>query len=198
MNLFQSRTGFSWQTRNDRLGLVVVSALTIIAMGAGLLIKEQSTNDTWLFESRSAGVVARYPAGWIVDEGSGAVARISDPRSRPFKTQYSISSFPFSGQTSIRNILDGITLQRSSDLAGYRVLEVFDAFVLGRNITRMRFAFVVADPNPFIQQIPVVVLGEDTVIVDGNRALVITYENFEQRFDADRASYDRFYASIRY
>jgi hypothetical protein len=133
-----------------------------------------------------------------VDEGGNYVARIRDPKARPFKTQFVISSIPASGQTSVRNVLDSLTLQRSIDLSAYRVLSVEQATVDGVSQTRMTFAFVDADPNPFIQRLPVVVLGTDIVILDGNRALVITYMSDQESYDDNLPAFQRFLASLRY
>ncbi len=190
--------GSSILTRNDRFSVLLVVTVAIAGLALGLTIREQTITQTWTYESRTEGISARYPAGWLLDERSGTVVRILDPKARPYKTQYTITVIPLSGQASIRNVLDGLTLQRSSDLAAYRVLGVTQVTARGTRLTQMTFAFVDADPNPFVQRLPVVVLGEDTVIVDGNRAIVVTFMAGQATFEAERPAYDRFFASIRY
>ena len=105
---------------------------------------------------------------------------------------------PAGGQTSIRNVLDGLTLQRSSDLAAFRVLSVEDVSIGATTLTRLNFAFVDADPNPFIQRLPVVVKGMDILIRDGDRIIVVTFMAEESTFDQNQIDFDRFLQSLRY
>jgi hypothetical protein len=185
-------------TKNDRFAAVLVIALAIGGVLLGLLIRQRDQGRTWLYVNQQAGIQASYPAGWLVDESGSYLVRIRDPRARPFKTQYQITIIPVGSQSTIRNILDSLTLQRSIDLSAYRVLSVDEVSRGGTNLTRMSFAFVDADPNPFIQRLPVVVLGTDTVILDGNRAIVVTYMAEQSSFQTNQPAFDRFLASLQY
>ncbi len=185
-------------TKNDQFAAVLVIALAVGSVLLGLLIRQRDQGRTWLYVNQQAGIQASYPAGWLVDERGSYLVRIRDPRARPFKTQYLITIIPVGSQSTIRNILDNLTLQRSIDLSAYRVLSVDEVARGGTNLTRMSFAFVDADPNPFIQRLPVVVLGTDTVILDGNRAIVVTYMAEQSSFEANQAAFDRFLASLQY
>jgi len=95
-------------------------------------------------------------------------------------------------------VLDGLTIQRSTDLAAYRVLSVQDITVGEMTFTRMNFSFVDADPNPFIQRLPTVVLGTDIFIRDGDRVVVVTYMADEDTFDEGYDSFERFLNTLRY
>lgn len=188
----------SEQTRNDRFSSLLVIIVTLILLGLGLVNSQRITNNLWAYNSRVAGIEATYPAGWLIDESGEYVVRMRNPRARPFKTQYQIRIVPAGGQTSIRNVLDGLTLQRSSDLAAFRVLSVEDVSVGATTLTRLTFAFVDADPNPFIQRLPVVVKGMDILIRDGERVIVVTFMAEEDTFDQDQPDFDRFLQSLRY
>jgi hypothetical protein len=185
-------------TQNDRFSAILVALITVAALGLGLIIKQRSSTDTWYYESREAGISASYPAGWLVDERGSYVVRMRDPKSRPFKTQYYITIVPMGGQTSIRNVLDSLTLQRSTELPAYRVLSIQQVNTSGVAVTRMDFAFVDADPNPFIQRLPVAVLGTDTLILDNDRAIIVTFMSDKADFDKNHPTFDRFLASLRY
>lgn len=185
-------------TRNDRFAEVLVAILAVAALILGLSLRQQNMSQTWRYENREVGIEALYPAGWLVDEGGDYVVRIRDPYARPFKTQYQIRIVPAGGQTSIRNVLDSLTLQRSTDLAAYRVFSVDEVPVGGAMLTQMNFAFVDADPNPFIQRLPVVVRGMDVVIRDGDRAIVVTYMAADDAFEENRVAFEHFLASLRY
>ena len=96
------------------------------------------------------------------------------------------------------NVLDGLSLQRSSDLPAYRVLSIENTSVGGTQFTRLNFAFVDSDANPFVQRIPVVVRGMDILIRDGDRVIVATYMAEEAVFDENLPSFQRFLNSLRY
>lgn len=185
-------------TQNDRFSAILVVLITATALTFGIIIKQSSSTDTWSYESRETGIAADYPAGWLADESGSYAVRVRDPKARPFKTQYQITVVPMGGQTSIRNILDGLTLQRSIDLSAYRVLSIEEVNTGGITLTRMNFAFVDADPNPFIQYLPIAVLGTDILILDGNRAIIVTYMSDKESFETNRPSFESFLSSLRY
>ncbi len=185
-------------TRSDRFSELAVVLLVAFSLAVGLLLRQQTSSQLWTYQSTEAGLEVEYPAGWLVDESGSYLARIRDPKARPFKTQYQIAIIPAGGQTSIRNVLDGLTLQRSINLSAYRVLSVQNTLLGGQTVTQMDFAFVDADPNPFIQRLPVVVLGQDIVIRDGDRAIVLSYMADETTFNNGRPGFQRFLASLRY
>ncbi|HEC21402.1 MAG TPA: hypothetical protein ENI95_00635 [Chloroflexi bacterium] len=190
--------GLSDLTRNDRFSAVLVILITLTALALGLIVRQQNLNQVWLYTNREAGIEALYPAAWLVDEKGDYVVRIFDPKARPFKTQFMVTIMPASGTTSVRNILDSLTLQRSVDLPAYRVLNVEERNIGGLALTQMDFAFVDADPNPFIQRLPVVVLGTDLVILDGDRAIIVTYMAEEDSYQANFPAFQRFFASLQY
>lgn len=185
-------------TRNDRFSVILVLMLTTLAIGFGLILQQQTSSRTIRYESRTAGISAQYPSGWLLDERGNYVARVRDPRARPFKTQFTIATVPSGGQTTTRNILDSITIQRSADLAAYRVLSIEEFTRGSTHYTELHFAYVDADPNPFIQRLPVVILGLDIVIPNGSRSIVVTYMAAQDSFDTQRTVFDNFFASIRY
>lgn len=185
-------------TRNDRVSALLVVLLTLLAVGVGIALRQRASGQEWTYVSRAAGIEATYPAGWLVDEGGDYIVRMRDPKGRPFKTQYRITTVPAGGQTSIRNVLDGLTIQRSTDLAAYRVVSVQEQAIGGQEFTIMNFTFVDADPNPFVQRLPTVVLGMDVVIRDADRAIVVTYMADEASFDTHHDEFERLLAALRY
>lgn len=193
--LEEVQTGF---TRNDRISSVLVLVVTGVAIVLGLVILQRAAAQEWTYSSRAVGIEAAYPSGWLVDEGGDYTVRVRDPKARPFKTQYQIDIVPAGGQTSIRNVLDGLTIQRSTDLAAYRVLNVQDVTIGGTTYTQMSFSFVDADPNPFIQRLPTVVLGNDIVIRDGDRVIIVTYMAAEDAYDENFSNFERFFNSLQY
>jgi len=186
-------------TRNDRFNSVLVPIVFVIAIAMGLLIKQNTSSSVWPYVSQQAGIEATYPAGWLFDETSNDyVVRLSDPAARPFKTQFIIRVVPASQFTSVRNVLDELTIQRSVELSAYRVLNVENVAVNGVQATQMNFVFVNADPDPFSQRVPAVVLGTDIVIIDEGRAITITFMSSEETFQDNLSDFQRFLGSLRY
>jgi len=185
-------------TRNDRFSAILVVLVSIGAFGIGLFLRQQASGQTWLYTNPEAGIEARYPAGWLSDESGTYLARLRDPKARPFKTQFVLSVFPAGGQTSIRNIVDTVTLQRSVTLPAYRVLNINRIGSGDQAVTQMDFVFVDEDPNPFIERLPVVVRGTDRIVLDGNRAIVATFLSEQSSYTDNLPLFDRFMASLRY
>jgi hypothetical protein len=185
-------------TRNDRFSAILVVIVTLTAISLGLVIRQRNVSQVWGYTSREAGIEAAYPAGWLSDEEGPYLVRLRDPKSRPFKTQITITIMPASSSSSVRNVLDALTIQRSVDLPAYRVLNITERSSGGLNFTEMDFAFVNADPNPFAQILPVVVLGTDLVIIDGDRAIVATFMDEQSTYPENLPVFQRFFASLRY
>lgn len=181
-------------SRNDRFSSVFVIALVAAAFLLGLTLRSQALGRTRPYIDRETGIEVRYPTSWLLDTRGDYVMRVRDPAARPFKTEYAIRIAPASGQTSVRNVLDALTLQRSNTLSAYRVLSVEET----EDFTRMTFAYVNADPSPFVQQLSVVVRGMDIVVLDGNRAIVVTFAAEAERFEAELPAFERFFNSLVY
>jgi hypothetical protein len=189
----QPQSGAQTTLRNDRYGSALAVIVTAGALVLGMLLRQSQLSSTIPFVDRTAGIQTRYPAEWLLDTEGDYVMRVSDPAARPFKTAYQIQVVPSSPQTSVRNVLDNLTLQRSSELAAYRVLSVQE---VSEQVTRMDFAFVDTDPNPFLERLPVVVLGTDLVVLEGDRAIVITLLASENTYARELPRFERFFAAL--
>lgn len=185
-------------TRSDRFNSVLVVIAFGLAALAGLFLLGSDSSSLWSYSSREAGIDAVYPAGWLSDEEGDYIVRLRDPASRPFKTQYIIRVIPASQTTSVRNILDELTIQRSVDLSAYRVLNVESVTLNGIEQTQMNFVFVDADPDPFSQRVPTIVQGTDVVIIDEGRALVVTYMANDTDYAQGLGTFQTFLGSLRY
>jgi hypothetical protein len=182
-------------SRSDRYASILTLAVTALALTLGLLLRQSQVSSTVPFVDRTAGVQTRYPSGWLLDTDGDYVMRVRDEAARPFKTTYLIRVVPASPQTSVRNVLDNLTLQRSSERAAYQVLSIQEA---SETVTRMDFAFVDTDPNPFLERLPVVVLGTDLVILDGDRAIVVTMMAAEDVYTREFPRFQRFFAALSF
>jgi hypothetical protein len=61
---------------------------------------------------------------------------------------------------------------RGTEFKAYKVLETSDTTVNGKPALIQRFAYV--DMRTLVKALPIVMEGKDYIVLDGNRAIVIT------------------------
>jgi hypothetical protein len=186
-------------TRSQTLNSVFVAAAAVGMMFLGLLSRNSALSATILFEDEESGIRASIPAGWLINqEDASVILTAQDPGATPFKTFLSIRLLPVGEEATPRNVVDTLTLQRSSTLSTYRVLSL-DPFVLGEDeALEMNYAYVQADRNPFLNTVPLVVQGRDVVVIRGGQAVVITYREERSRFEANAYLFDNFLATLEF
>jgi len=63
-------------------------------------------------------------------------------------------------------------VQRGTEFQAYKVLESAETTLNGKPALMQRFAYV--DMRTLVKALPIVVEGKDYIVLDGNRAIVIT------------------------
>jgi hypothetical protein len=155
--------------------------------------------DTVPYEDPAAGLAVRRPAGWLLDAQGDYVFRLQDPAARPFKTALQVSVVTIGPDATGRNVLDSLTLKRSASLSGYRVLSVADPVpTLHGSAAEMRYAYVASEADPFLETLPVVVLGMDVVYLKGDQAIVATYLADVDQFEKQYFRFEQFLASLQF
>ncbi|GAB4574043.1 MAG: hypothetical protein Kow0077_18590 [Anaerolineae bacterium] len=177
--------------------------LTVIALffgvGIGLLIKDQVLSNTVPFRDLAAGILARYPDGWLLDTEGDYVLRVRDPESGAFLTTLQVNVLSIGDDAEERNILDTLSLQRARTLAAYRLLRTEPvALPDGEPAIRFDYVFVATDENPFVEPIPVVVRAVDVVTIKRGQAIIVTFRVEAQRFEDEIWRLDRFLASLEF
>ena len=139
------------------------------------------------------------PAGWLIDTGqSEYIFRAQDTSRIGFKTTLQISTLPFNTQMTARNVLDDLSLTRSTRLASYNVLAIPQGYSLpdGEAATLMEYAFVFRERNPFQESLPVVVVGRDVLVIRRGQAILITFLANAQTYQTDLDIFQRFLVSL--
>lgn len=186
-------------TTQERWANWIALGVTLLALFGGILIRDSVILETVFYEDPSAGISARRPAGWLVDRGEDYVFRLSDPKARPFKTALQVTVLPVGPDATGRNALDLLSLRRSTQLSGYRVLSVRDSVNTARGpASAMRYAYVASEANPFLETLPVVVRGVDVVFFKSNQAIIASYQANLDRFDDEYFRFEQFVASLRF
>jgi hypothetical protein len=165
----------------------------IIALVIVLNARQRIITASSIYTNNEAGIIATYPSGWLIDESDGSyVFRARNMQEVGFKTAYQVSLRPISPSTTTRTIIDSLALQRSQTLAAYRILSS-ESFQLSQTLDaqQITYTYVDSDSNPFLETIPVTVVGIDIISISRGQAVIITLlsdanhltENRERFFD---------------
>ena len=186
-------------TRTQRWAQALVLLTTVGLLILGFFLKDQILTSTEPFRDLAAGILARYPSGWLLDHEGAYVFRVRDPKAPAFRTTFQVAVEPIGQDAAARNILDNLTLRRAQTLAAYHVLSTVDyALPEGDPATRMEYVFVQTEANPFLQSVPVVVRGVDIVTVKRGQAIVVTFRVEADRFDDEIWRLDQFLATLEF
>ncbi|MCE7948440.1 MAG: hypothetical protein DYG88_13535 [Chloroflexi bacterium CFX4] len=178
--------------------LVIVAAL--VAVLYGFNYREGIVSATFPFINREAGITARYPARWLLEEGgSRFVLRAQDPAALPFKTTIRLQLIPIGSGARPADILDLLDVDRASRLPAYRSLSRTPTTLPGgQRGQQMIYAYAFIDPNPFLQAEPITVRALDLVVLRAGQAVVITYEAKSDVFEKHQHYFDAFLRSLTF
>src|SRR5262245_5884500 len=100
--------------------------VAVVGLFAGLVQRSSVVNATQRFENKQAGIVARYPARWLLEENQGSVVfRVVDPAAIPYKTAIEISMLPVGpGARSALDVLNPLNITRAISYPAYSTLEI--------------------------------------------------------------------------
>lgn len=177
--------------------IAVIFCLTGIFIGINL--RDSALTATALYVNSQAGISARYPINWLIDESEDYVFRVRDLARAGFNTTIQVATRPVSPLTSTRNVLDDLNLNRAQTLAAYEVLAE-EAYTLPDEVaaTAMTYTFVDTQDNPFLQGIPVVVQGVDILTIRGGQALIITFLAEASMFERIRPVFGTFIDNLEF
>lgn len=174
--VIEVNSGSSGTTQRQRWGhyFAVFYGLASILIGFGL--QNSALNAVTTYTNREAGVRAMYPSGWLLDSGQNTIFRVRDMAQTGFKTTIQVSALPITLNTTARNLLDTLILDRSLTLSEYSVFAYETTTIQsGIPVTAMRYTFAASEENPFLENRPAIVQGIDILAIRGGQAVVITF-----------------------
>jgi len=187
-------------TSAQRWGSYLCVIMTLVMIVAGFFLRANILNATRRFESPEVGIAVRYPATWLIEEGTRPmIFRVTDPAAIPFKTTISVSIIARGATSSAEEVLRDLSLKRSSQIAPYKSLGI--ETIQLRNGTEARqqtYAYAAVENNPFLQSEPIIVRAVDVVILRGSQALIITFETDGRSFEQNQHFLDAFLASLEF
>lgn len=169
--------------RRDRWVDWLVIGVFVVALLLGWVVKVVAEGRSVLYAAE--GLRVRYPAGWVKMEGEAPlVAEFADPWAQPYRTTIRIERHPLPPKLDkpLDTVLQMLQLERGQAWQAYRVLQRQETTLGGRRGLELTFAYVEANPNPFLATLPVVMRGRDFVFIAGDRAYVVTLTAAQENY----------------
>ena len=179
-------------TPRQRWSFAISYLAIALAFVLGVNQRDASLNLSSVYSNVEAGIIANYPARWLLEESAGNVFRARDMSHRGFNTLIEIQTLPLGPDSTERNLLDQLSLRRSQVLIDYTVLG-YDTYSLpdDSQAISMSYTFVARDANPFLEGVSSIVNGLDILTLRRGQALIIT-------FRADASIYQRELETLRW
>jgi len=186
------------QSLGDRFAEITVVLVTIIALAAGWFYKSSVENASVPFEAE--GITADAPKGWLQAGANGEeLLRTVDRNSSGFGATYTIRQIAVTSDATTSEVASLVTLDHAQSLLAFKMLnqqEVID--INGRNAFMIDYVFVESNPDVTHAAIPSVVRGTDFVYLNGDRAVVVSFQADEKNYDLDLGRFHRFLESIKF
>ena len=179
-------------TPRQRWSIALAYIMIAVGFALGVNQRDGALNQASDYINLEAGISAKYPARWLLEESGPYIFRLRDMARRGFNTVIEVSAAPVGSETSERNILDQLTLQRAQVLIDYAVLG-YDVYQLadGSPAISMSYSFVSRDASPFLEGVSSIVYGLDILTIRRGQGLIIS-------FRADAAIYERELETLRW
>lgn len=182
----------------DRFAEITVLLVTLAALTAGWFFKSSVENASIPFEAQ--GVRADAPKGWLQSSTDGDVLlRTVDINSTGFGATYTIHQIAITSEATASEVASLVAFEHAQDLLAFRMLnqqEVEDSN--GRKAYMIEYVFVASNPDLTHNDLPSVVRGQDLVYLNGDRALVVSFQADEKNYDLDLVRFHTFLKSIKF
>ena len=182
----------------DRFAEITVVLVTLIALTAGWFFKSSVENASVTFEAQ--GITAEAPKGWLQAGAEGDILlRTVDINSNGFGATYIVRQIAITSEATTSEVASLLTLEHAQNLTAFRMLdqqEVKD--INGRDAYMINYVFVESNPDVTHADIPSVVRGKDLVYLNGDRAIVISFQADENNYDIDLGRFYIFLKSIQF
>lgn len=186
-------------TRSQRWSQALTVILAVLALAYGINARAGVLGAATTYTNVRAGIQAEYPQTWLLDETGDYVFRVRDMSRIGFKTTILVMVRPVGTEMTARNVLDGLNIIRPQTLATYGILSIEDT-LLPDDIPAvvMNYTYVDVETNPFLESVPVVVLGQDVLTIKGGQAIIVTFHADSLTFDRDVAIFERFLRMLKF
>lgn len=181
----------------DRYAEITVVLVTILALAVGWFYKSSVENASLAFSAD--GISAQAPKGWLQSEPSGDVLfRTTDINSNGFGAVYTIRKIAITSEATASEVAGLVSLDLAQDLLAFRILDQREVTVYGRDAFEINYVFVESNPDLTHTEIPSVVRGADYVFLNGDHAIVVSFQADENNYDLDLTRFHLFLQSLSF
>ena len=182
----------------DRFAEITVVLVTLVALTAGWFFKSSVENAAVPFEAE--GITAKAPKGWLQAGAEGDILlRTVDINSNGFGATYIVRQIAITSDATASEVASLLTLEHAQNLTAFRMLDQQEAKdINGRDAYMINYVFVESNPDVTHADIPSVVRGKDLVYLNGDRAIVVSFQADENNYDLDLGRFYIFLESIQF
>jgi hypothetical protein len=192
----QEQSG-SLRQRWSHYFVLIYAAVSLIV---GVNLRDSLLNATRSYVDVASGVRAAYPQAWAIDRDGSYVFRVRDLSRTGFKTAILVDIQPVSLNTTPRNLLDALSLDRAQTLSSYRIDSIDEDSALPDETpaTRMIYTFVNVETNPTLQTLPIIVEGLDVIAIREGQAIIVSFLADADAFEEQLPIFERFLNALEF
>ncbi len=178
--------------------LVIVAAL--VGFLVAIYLRDNALNAVTPYNNTTAGISALYPHNWLIDTSGDYIFRVQNASRVGFKTTIQVGVQAVSSNTTTRNLVDALTLNRSQLLAGYHALSSNNEYILpdGSQATLVNYTYAAVNADPFLDTVPIVVRGIDILSIKRGQAVIVTFLADSNTYKADYKIFERFLNTLEF
>ena len=173
-----------------RASTLLVIFITLLALAGGWLIKSQTENQSRTITRE--GISLDVPPSWLALPSAENVVFSATDLRRP-QQRGSVTTQPFVKGSSLADLSTMRIINQGHNANSFRVLKQGVANLDGTEAYSVHYAHVVAKPNV----LPQVIEGIEYYIVDGDRVLIIQFEDDSDSFAESLPVFERMAATVR-
>ncbi len=199
MTIIEVASRPSGLTARQRWSHYFVLIYGMLAVIIGFNLRTATLTATIPYSNSAAGIRAYYPQNWLLDTSDSYVFRVRDMSQTGFKTTIEVAVQPVTINTTARNLLDTLTLNRAPALSAYDVLST-NPYTLpnDRQATAMAYVFVASEANPFLESLPQVVEGLDVITIQSGQAIIVTFLSSVDTYEENLPIFERFLNDLEF
>ncbi len=193
MTIIEVQSAAATITQRQRWGHYFALIYAVLVIIIGINLRDSAVNSVTAYSNSQAGIRALYPQRWLIDTEGDYVFRVRNLASAGYKTTIQVAIEPVAATTSIRNLVDSLTLIRSQQFAEYKPLSRQSVLLAAdREALQVEYAYVTSGDNVFLETLPIVVEGIDVIVIQRGQAVIISFLSDADTFEENLPIFERF------
>jgi hypothetical protein len=177
-----------------------VIGLYVFVFIAGLGLKTWVENEPITFTDRVTNLSLSYPSSWSPTREKGTLLSVRDLHGEGiFKAIFSVKvkELDLTEGTTIQDLIQPFTEERSQDLNYYRILKISDTEVDSLGGVTVTYGYVYDPVASSLQTyLPTIVRGVDTLVIRGNSLYIFSFAAPETSFSQYSGTLDSILQSV--